>query len=151
MYWTEGGPDYTDPNYARDWVRWSQTFTGILRNWCRSITAWNFALDERGRPNIGPFSCGGLVTINSHTKQVSYSGQFAALAHFSRYVRRGARVFGSRSTATDVACCGFENPSGERVLVLTNAGAAKTCDLHLADKRASVPLAENSLTTLRWT
>src|SRR5215831_11475787 len=68
MYWTEGGPDYTDPNYAKDWVPWSQTFAEILRNSCRSITGWNLALDERGRPNIGPFTCGGMVTIHSESK-----------------------------------------------------------------------------------
>jgi glucosylceramidase len=46
MYWTEGGPDYKDADYATDWAKWSATFTDILRNCCRSITAWNFALDE---------------------------------------------------------------------------------------------------------
>lgn len=89
MYWTEGGPDYTSPDYATDWAKWGQTFTGVLRNWCRSLTGWNLALDERGRPNIGPFSCGGLVTIHSQTQAVSQSGQYWALAHFSRFVRRG--------------------------------------------------------------
>jgi glucosylceramidase len=65
MHWTEGGPDYTDPAYLTDWCKWGATFSAILRNWCRSITAWNLALDEQGRPNIGPFPCGGLVTVNS--------------------------------------------------------------------------------------
>jgi glucosylceramidase len=37
MYWTEGGPDYTSPDYLTDWAKWGKTFTGILRNWCRSI------------------------------------------------------------------------------------------------------------------
>ena len=77
MHRTEsGGPDYKDPGYATDWSKWSATFTGILRNWCRSITAWNVALDEVGRPNIGPFSCGGgWLTIDSKTEQVTRSGQ----------------------------------------------------------------------------
>jgi glucosylceramidase len=49
MHWTEGGPDYTSPDYLTDWTNWGKTFTAALRNWCRSITAWNLALDERGR------------------------------------------------------------------------------------------------------
>jgi glucosylceramidase len=71
MHWTEGGPDYTDPGYLTDtdWCKWGGTFSGVLNNWCRSITAWNLALDEHGRPNIGPFPCGGVVTINSQTKE----------------------------------------------------------------------------------
>ena len=55
MYWTEGGPDYTEPGYGTDWVKWAVTFAEVLRNRSRCIIGWNFALDEKGRPNIGPF------------------------------------------------------------------------------------------------
>ncbi len=150
MYWTEGGPDYTDPNYATDAAKWGQTFAEILRNCCRSITAWNFALDEKGRPNIGPFSCGGLVTIHSQTNAVSYSGQYWALAHYSRFIKRGARRFDSQSKATELYHVGFADPAGRYVLVLSNPGAARTCQLQLAGRAASVPLTANSLTTLEW-
>lgn len=150
MYWTEGGPDYTDPNYEKDWAQWSQTFTGVLRNWCRSITAWNFALDEQGRPNIGPFSCGGRVTINSQSKAISYSGQYWALAHYSRFIRRGAVRFDSQSGAQSLNHAGFENPDGQRNLVLTNSGAARTCALRLGEVTAAVPLPRNSVVTMQW-
>jgi len=150
MYWTEGGPAYTDPNYATDWCDWSETFTGILRNWCRSITGWNLALDEQGRPNIGPFSCGGLVTIHSQSKDISYSGQYWGLAHYSRFIRRGARRFDSQSPATNLFHGGFKNPDGQRVLVLTNTGAARNCQIQLKTKAASIRLTGNSVTTLVW-
>ena len=68
-YWTEGGPDYTDPKYLTDWTKWSSTFAGILRNWSRCIIGWNLALDEKGLPNIGPFPCGGVVTIDSRRRK----------------------------------------------------------------------------------
>ena len=150
MYWTEGGPDITDPNYAKDWAQWSHTFTGILRNWCRSITAWNFALDEHGRPNVGPFSCGGLVTINSQNKAISYSGQFWALAHYSRFIERGAVRFDSQGAAPDLTHVGFENLDGQRIVVLTNSGGARTCDVRDGERAATVPLASNSVTTVQW-
>ena len=150
MYWTEGGPDYTDPNYATDWAQWSKTFTGILRHWCRSITAWNFALDERGRPNIGPFSCGGLVTINSRTKEISRSGQYWAFAHYSKSIKPGARRFESRASAEDVQHVACENPDGGRVVVLTNRGARRTAVLRMGQSAAEVPLESNSVTTCVW-
>ncbi len=150
MHWTEGGPDYTDPNYGKDWAQWSQTFTGSLRNWCRSITGWNFALDEQGRPNIGPFSCGGMVTINSQTRALSYSGQFWALAHYSRFIRRGAFRFDSQSGAQGLSHAALENPDGQRILVLTNGGAARTCDLRVGDMAATIPLPSNSVITAEW-
>jgi glucosylceramidase len=150
MYWTEGGPEYTDPGYLTDWCKWSGTFSDVLRNWCRSITAWNLALDERGRPNIGPFSCGGVVTINSQTKGITRSGQYWAFAHYSRAIRRGARRFDSQSAAADLQHVALENPDGQQVLVVTNAGPARTIELRLASMAAEIPLKANSVTTLAW-
>ena len=150
MYWTEGGPDYKDPGYLTDWYQWGDTFCGILRNGCRSITAWNLALDEQGRPNIGPFSCGGVVTIDSQTKEVTRSGMFWAFAHFSRRIRRGARRFNSRSTAKDIQHVAFENRDGQQVLVVSNKGAATEIEIRLGSTAALVSLKEKSLTTLAW-
>jgi glucosylceramidase len=150
MYWTEGGPDYTWPDYMTGWAKWSSTFTGILRHWCRSITAWNFALDEVGKPNIGPFKCGGLVQVHSQTKEISYCGQYWAFAHYSRFIKRGARRIDSQSANSDLLHVAFENPDGGRVVVLTNTGPAQTYELQLGNQRASVKLDQNSVTTLQW-
>jgi glucosylceramidase len=150
MHWTEGGPDYRDPGYLSDWCKWSTTFSGILRNWCRSITSWNLALDENGRPNIGPFACGGVVTVHSQSAEITRSGQFWALAHYSRVVRRGAHRFESGSAAVDLQHIAFENPDGTQVLILTNSGSARRVELKLASLTATVPLKANSVTTLAW-
>jgi glucosylceramidase len=150
MHWTEGGPDYTDPGYLTDWCKWAGTFSAVLSNWCRSITAWNLALDEHGRPNIGPFPCGGVVTIDSQTKEISRSGQYWAFAHYSRVIRRGARRFDSQSAAADLQHVALENPDGQQVLVVTNTGPARTIELRLANMAATVPLKANSVTTLAW-
>jgi len=150
MHWTEGGPDYTDPGYLTDWCKWGGTFSNALNNWCRSLTAWNLALDEHGRPNIGPFPCGGVVTINSQTKEITRSGQYWAFAHYSRIIRRGARRFQSQSSSPDLHHVALENPDGQQVLVVTNTGPARTIELRLANMAASVPLKASSLSTLAW-
>lgn len=150
MYWTEGGADYTDPHYLDDWAKWGQTFTAVLRNWCRSITGWNLALDEQGRPNIGPFPCGGLVTIDSKTREITRSGQYWAFAHFSRTINRGARRFDSQGTLAGLDHVAFENAGGGKVLVLTNRGAERSVDLRLGALGCEVALEKNSVTTLTW-
>jgi glucosylceramidase len=150
LYWTEGGPDYTARDYQTDWANWGRTYTGVLRNWCRSITGWNLALDEKGRPNIGPFSCGGMVTIHSQTKEITRSGQYWAFAHFSRAVRRGAKRVESTGPVTDVDHVAFENTDGGKVLIVTNSGPAKSVTLRHGGQMASVSLAADSITTLTW-
>jgi glucosylceramidase len=150
MFWTEGGPDYTQPDYLTDWSKWGATFTGVLRNWCRSIIGWNLALDEKGKPDIGPFSCGGTVTIHSGTHEITRSGHFWAMNHFARSIRRGARRFDSQGGLRDVHHVAFENPNGGRVVVLTNPGAGRTVQIQLAGNVAEAALPADSSTTLMW-
>jgi len=150
MYWTEGGSDYTSPDYLIDWARWGKNFTAVLGNWCRSITAWNFALDEHGQPDIGPFSCGGLVTIHSQTKEVTRSGQYWAFAQFARFIRRGARRLDSQGAFPDLGHVALENLDGQRVMVITNSGLDRTVNLRLNQMLAEIRLDEDSVTTLIW-
>ena len=150
MHWTEGGPDYTSPDYLTDWAKWGHRFTAALRNWCVSLTGWNLALDERGRPNIGPFSCGGLVTIDSQTRAITRSGQYWGMAHFSRAIRRGARRFDSESTLPGISHAAFANPDGTRALVVTNSGEAQTATVQMGATQADITLDKESVTTWLW-
>lgn len=149
-YWTEGGPDITEPDYATNWAKWSSTFTGILRNWARCIVSWNLVLDEHGKPNIGPFSCGGVVTINSKTQELTRSGQYWAFAHYSKAIQRGARVIASWGDLKDIDHVAVENPDGTHVLVLTNTGREQSVQCALRDQSLEVSLPPDSVTTLVW-
>ena len=148
----------TAPDYHTDFATWAETFNGILRNWARSITAWNLALDEKGKPNIGPFSCGGVITVDNATKAVTRSGQYWALAHFSRHIRRGARAF-QTDGAGDAAAqpitgslshAGFRNPDGSNVVVLANRGPERRVQLLLGAQSLDLDLPANSVHTLQW-
>ncbi|MGA2832457.1 MAG: glycoside hydrolase family 30 beta sandwich domain-containing protein [Terracidiphilus sp.] len=149
-YWTEGGPDYTSPGYTTDWSTWSQTFTGVLRNWGRCLVGWNLALDEQGKPNVGPFACGGVVTIDSRTQTITRSGQYWAFAHYSKSIRRNARVLASHGQLAGVEHVALENPDGSRVLIITNRGEARTVDCGLDSSRLQVRMLRDSVVTLVW-
>jgi glucosylceramidase len=154
-YWTEGGPDITQPDYETDYTQWAQQFNGILNNWARSITAWNLALDEHGKPNIGPFSCGGTITIENNSHKVRNSGQYWAFAHYSKHVKRGAKVFATNGIAPDakdaaVTHCGFINPDGKHVVVLANQGAEQRVQLAMGNLAIELTVPADSVHTLEW-
>ena len=152
MYWTEGGPDIIDPKYLTDWTKWGSTFCEILRNGMRGIIAWNIALDENGKPNIGPFPCGGVVTVHSGTGEISRSGQYCAFAHYSRAIRRSSAVIQSDGEIKDVHHVAAGNPDGSRVAVLTNSGASpRTVWIKQGKSAVEVPLPADSVVTLTWT
>lgn len=155
MHWTEGSPDHDDPDYAKCWVLWSQKFSQILRNGCRSITGWCLATDERGRPNVGPYPLGGLLTIDSKSKDVYHSGQFWAMEHYSRFIQRGAvridsQSIDSQSSAKDLAHCAFRNSDGSIVTVITNSGGPRVCEVRLQDGVTGISLTGNSIVTLKY-
>jgi glucosylceramidase len=90
------------------------------------------------------------LIINPHTQEVIRSGQYWALAHYSRMIRRGARRFESQSQVPNLSHLAVENPNGQKVLILTNPGAARTVQVNQGLRSATVPLEENSLATLVW-
>jgi glucosylceramidase len=172
-YFTEGGPQrephqagtpFPDPMTA--WARWAEWANGVIRNWSRSITVWNLALDEHGTPYIGrreegdivpgaPTTGRGLITIDSRTREVSRSGRFWALAHYSKHVRRGAKVFRTDGVAesaaqSPVSHVGFRNPDGSHVVVLSNRGPEKQVQLVLGSSSLVFELPADSVHTLQW-
>ena len=88
------------------------------------------------------------MLIHSKTQEISYSGMFWALGHFSRFVRTGARRIDSQSVSDNLKHCAFQNSDGACAIVIANPGSEQNCQIRLADKTADVLLAEDSLTTL---
>jgi glucosylceramidase len=149
-YFTEYGPLLTDADYLTGWARWSASYAQIFRNWARCAVAWNLLLNEKGGPNLGPFSCGGVVTIDSKTQQLTRSGQYWAMAHYSKTVQRGARVIASSSSPPGVEHVAFANPDGTFVLVVTNQGKDRDIRCKVQDKSLSASLPADSILTLQW-
>ncbi len=149
-YWTEGGPDITSADYLTDWTKWSQSFTAILRNWSQCLVGWNLILDEKGNPNIGPFPCGGLVTVDSKTHAFTRSGQYWAMSHYSKVVRRGARVIASHGELNNIDHVAFQNPDGSFALVLTNRADQQAVRCRVGQQALEVTLDSGSVTTLTW-
>lgn len=150
MYWTEGGPAYNEPRYLANWSHWASTIADVLRNWSRCFIAWNIALDEAGKPNIGPFNCGGVVTIDSKTGEIARSGQYWALAHYSHAIRRDANRIESSGELKGVSHFACVNPDGSTAAVLTNSASERDLVLRVNGSEAEVHLPADSVTTLSW-
>jgi glucosylceramidase len=172
-YFTEGGPLH-DPGVPRadpmtNWADWGEWANSVLRNWARSITVWNLALDEKGTPYIGhydpedhierwPTVGRGVLTVWNDTHKVERSGRFWTFAHYSKHVRRGAKVFqtdsaGDSATQTSkgkVSHVGFRNPDGSFVVVVANTGQQTRTQLVAGTNALDLDLAADSVHTLQW-
>lgn len=149
MYFTECGPDFHAPGFDTEWSKWGETFTRIVNSSCKSITAWTLASDERGRPySGGGDGIGGAMLIDSKTSEITYSGMFWALAHFSKFVRRGAHRIETSGEADRVFHTAFSNPDGSLTAVITNQGPRKTCTIRAGENSLTIPLPSDSITTV---
>lgn len=150
MHWTEGFVGYEASEYLTGWCDSANTFIDILNNGAQSITVWNVALDEHGKPNIGPFRCGGLVTIHSQTGEVVRSGMYWALAHFSRAIRRGALHLSTSGRPAQVKHLAFRNVDGSRALIVCNKGPARKISVSEGRKQLELQLEPDSITSAVW-
>lgn len=97
---------------------------GATRNWARSVSLWNLALDQDSGPtNGGCMSCRGVVTIDTRTNPatITRNVEYYALGQLARFAKVGAQridsnTFGS-GAIEDVA---FQNPDGSIVLLVLN-------------------------------
>jgi glucosylceramidase len=167
MYFTEGGPpgNFFGPagqepqrrehEYGTDWARWSKSFTDMLRNWSRCICVWNLLLDENGKPDITvptrPNRRGGLVSIDSKSHQLSYSGNYYAFAHYSKLIQRGARIFASGGDLPGIDHVAARNTDGSNVLVVTNSNSAEQqLQCTLGTRALKLVLPPDSIASLVW-
>ncbi len=152
VHMTEEGAGFNPTNTAVCGL--STGYVDMMKNWSRSIFLWNIALNEFGKPHVGPFfrfeeeNGGGILQIHSKTREVKFGHQYYALGHFSRFIKRGAVRIESECDVNGINQVAFVNPNGEYVVVLVNPGEATEISVEVRERYAQVPVPEASTITL---
>lgn len=120
---------------------------------------WNAILDETGGPwavspvhgNPDPNIQHPVVIINKTTHEVTYTGTYWYLAHFSKFVKPGAVRVGISGAKNGVRAMAFAANNGGYVVELLNSLSEPVkISLEFDGKRVPVDLAARSITTLTW-
>jgi len=128
---------------------------GATRNWARSVSLWNLALDQNSGPKNGTCAnCRGVVTINDSVSPstITFNVEYYILGHFGKFVTPGAHrinsnTFGSGSIE-DVA---FQNPNGSIVLfVLNSANSSGTFNVSFSGQSFNYTLPPGAVATFTW-
>ncbi len=103
---------------------------GATRNWARSVSLWNLALDQNSGPtNGGCMSCRGVVTIDDSTTPATITNnvEYYVLGHLGKFVVPGAHRIGSNTFgAGSIEDVAFQNPDGSIALLVLNAGSGSS-------------------------
>jgi glucosylceramidase len=120
---------------------------------------WNAILDETGGPwavspvhgNPDPNVQHPVVIINKKTHEVTYTGTYYYLAHFSKFVRPGAVRLRTTGKRKGVRVMAFRAPEGGIVTQVLNSNDRDENVSLLYHKRTAVlHLPARSITTAQW-
>ena len=145
--------DFEDGDY------WGRQIFADIESGASAWIYWNMILDQGGGPwlvspihgNPDPNIQHPVVIVNRNTKQVTYTGCYYYLAHFSKFVRPGAVRLGVTGAAEGVRCLGFKAPDGGLVAQLMNSRQEPSeVGLDFRGKRLGLTLPPLSMTTCLW-
>ncbi len=123
VHFTEGSGGEWIPPFEPAFSNVMRTGIEILRHHSKSLVLWNMALDENNGPFVpgfGTSTCRGIVKVDQRTKELTYTLDYYALAHFSKHIRPGAKRIDSTSHADSVRSVAFRNRDGSTAIVLFN-------------------------------
>jgi glucosylceramidase len=108
---------------------WGQQIFSDLENYASAWIYWNAVLDEKGgswsvsyiHGNPDPNIQHPVIIINRQTHEVTYTGLYYYLAHFSKFVRPGAVRIETTGNYPGVRVISFKTPEGKMVSELMNS------------------------------
>ena len=146
----------TSTSFAGDLV-WNaeHLLIGATRNWARSVSLWNLALDQNSGPKNGTCSnCRGVVTIDDSISppNVTLNVEYYILGHLGKFVLPGAhRIDSNTFGAGSIEDVAFQNPDGSIVLlVLNSASNAGTFTVSSKGRSFNYTLPAGALATFSW-
>ncbi|HZP16955.1 MAG TPA: glycoside hydrolase family 30 beta sandwich domain-containing protein [Terriglobales bacterium] len=138
---------------------WGTQIFNDLETFASAWIYWNMALDEHGGPwsvsyihgNPDPNIQHPVVIIDRQKKEVTYTGLYYYLAHFSRFVRPGAVRVQTSGSQPGVRAMAFQGPDGGMVLELMNSGKNDT-DVNVSwhGRQVRLNLPAISIMTALW-
>ena len=110
---------YLHPKYAPV-NRYARDIIGCLNNWVDGWIDWNMVLNKQGGPNWFKNWCAAPVIVDEDNDEVYLTPLYYTMAHFSKYIRPGAKVIDAKSTDEKLMSVAAQNPDGSISLVVFN-------------------------------
>lgn len=139
--WAPEHQKHLHPKYVPVY-RYARDIIGCLNNWVDGWVDWNMVLDTQGGPNWFKNWCVAPVIVDPEKDEVYYTPIYYTLAHFSKYIRPGAKRIDFTSTDDSLMVTAAKNPDNSiAVIVFNPSEETKSFELNLNGE--SKPLSIN--------
>jgi glucosylceramidase len=137
---------------------WGNMIMNDMKNWVSGWIYWNMILDQDGGPWLTSPEHGDpdnnhqhpVVIINRENREVTYTGLYYYLAHFSKFVKPGASRINCTGGSAQFNFVGFQNKDGSIVLNVINNGEEEDCSISWRKQMMTQKLKAHSITTFMW-
>ena len=99
--------------YAHDMI-------GNFNNYCNAFVDWNLLLDEKGGPNHVGNYCDAPIMADVNKNQIIINDSYYYIAHFSKFVKKGAKRIGCSKFTSKLEIVSFKNPDKSIVSIVLN-------------------------------
>lgn len=138
--WAPEDQKHLHPKY-RPVYRYARDIIGCMNNWVDGWVDWNMVLNRQGGPNWFENWCVAPVIVDEEKDEVYFTPIYYTMAHFSKFIRPGARRIGLNKTDKELQVTAAQNPDGSIAVVVFNPGMDKRSfelDLNGSKKQASI-------------
>ena len=173
MYVTEASSSYSDNNVTSQ-LEITQKIVRSLRSGASGFIMWNIALYPEGGPTLHDINkhCSPLVSYDFNdidgngVKEIEFTKDYYALAHFSKFIDTNAVVVestntaktladenGTETTSYDLVNVVTKNPDDDSmtaVIVNSDSNESKICKLVSDGRVMEVNVAPRSTVTITW-
>ncbi len=146
--WAAENEKYLHPKYAPV-NRYARDIIGCLNNWVDGWIDWNMVLDKQGGPNWFKNWCVAPVIVDPDKDEVYFTPLYYTMAHFSKYIRPGAKIIGLENTDQSLLVTAAKNLNGSIAVVIFNEeNTKKEFELTLANKSTNVIINGQAIQTI---
>ena len=146
--WAPEEDKYLHPKYVPVY-RYARDIIGCLNNWVDGWVDWNMVLDKQGGPNWFKNWCIAPVIVDPEKDEVYYTPLYYTMAHFSKYIRPGAKKIELSNTDDSLMVTAAKNPDGSIAVVVFNEGKeGKIFELILGEKSKNIFINPQAIQTI---
>ncbi len=106
-------------------------------------------LDKQGGPNWFKNWCVAPIIVDPDNDEVYFTPLYYTMAHFSKYMRPGAKIIGVENSDNNLMVSAAQNPDGSIAVVLFNEGnTPKNFKLSLEEKTIDITISGQAIQTI---
>jgi glucosylceramidase len=146
--WAPEEHKHLHPKYVPVY-RYARDIIGCLNNEVDGWVDWNMVLDRQGGPNWAKNWCIAPVIVDPDQDEVYFTPLYYTLAHFSRFIRPGAKRIGFECVDEELMVTAAQNPDGTIAVVIFNpTEKAKGINLMANGKTVDFSISAKALQTI---